>query len=273
MSQEDQGRFNNEPLSDLATDLEVAMEEVYERQVWDKIQRTVTDQPKDTPQNWVDVLPQATGEAPLPPPEEWPHKFVPDKNWMLVTGKTGQKTDPSEASTQVEAPEGELMELTDLDVELGVEDVQEVLDNYLTEDAVVVQNLIRVEPGLTGGEDPETVGVVVGTVEAMEVDLPVVFTAETMHLPMNTGLPKAPMGTFQPELTRPGYTLSLIGSVDTSPSPITAADNALLDIADPETQPLETSKAPEAGRPEGSPGQESPSKPGMTLRKRKPPPT
>ena len=118
------------------------MEEVYERQVQDKIQRMVTDQPKYTPQNPINVPPQATGEAPLLPPEEWLHKFVPDSNWMLVTGKAGQKTDPSEASTQVEAPEGELMELTDLDVELGVADVQEVLDNYLTEDAVAVQNLI-----------------------------------------------------------------------------------------------------------------------------------
>ena len=107
-----------------------------------------------------------------------------------------------------------------------------------------------------------------GTAEVMEVDPPMVFMAETMHLPMDTGLPEAPMGTFQPELTGPGYTPSLIGSVDTSPSPITAADNALLDVTDPETQPPETSKAPRAGRLEVSPGQESPSKPGMTLQKR-----
>ena len=118
------------------------------------------------------------------------------------------------------------MELTDLDVELGVADVQEVLNNYLTEDAVAVQNLIRVEPGLTGGETPETMKVVVETAEAMEVDPPMVFMAESTHLPMDTGLPKAPVGTFQPEVTRPRYTPSLIGSVDTPPSPITAADNA-----------------------------------------------
>ena len=137
---------------------------------------------------------------------------------------------------------------------------------------MAVQNLIHVEAGLTDGEALETMEVV-GTAEAMEVDPPMVFTAETMHLPMDTGLPEAPLGTFQPELTGPGYTLSLIGSVDTPPSPITATDNALLDVADPETQPPETSNAPGAGRPEGSPGQESPSKLGMTLWKRKPLPT
>ena len=263
MSQEDQDRFNNEPLSDSAMDLEVATEEVCERQVRDKIQRMVIDQPKDTPQNLVDVPPQATGRTPLLPLEEQPHKFVPDKNWTLVTGKTGRKT---------EALEGELVELTDLDVELGVKDVQEVLDNYLTEDAVAVQNLIHVELGLTGGEDLETMGVAVETVEAMEVDPPMVFKVETTHLPMHNRMPEAPMGTFQPELTSLRYTPSLIGSVDTPLSPITAADNTLLDVTDLETQSLKTSKAPGAGRPEGSPDQESPLKPGMTLWKRKPPP-
>ena len=138
---------------------------------------------------------------------------------------------------------------------------------------MAVQNLICIEPGLTGGEIPETIEAVVEVAEVMKVDPPMVFTAESTHLPMDTGFPGVPIGTFQPELTGPGYTPSLIGSMDTPPSPITAVDNALLDIADPETQPPETSKAPGAGRPEGSPGQESPSKPRMTLRNRKPPPT
>ena len=52
---------------------------------------------------------------------------------------------------------------------------------------------------------------------------------------MDTGLPKTPVGTFQPELTGAGYTPSLIGSLDTPPSPIMAADNALLDAVDQET--------------------------------------
>ena len=238
----------------------------------EKVQRMVTDQPEDTPQNPVNVLPQATGEAPLLLPEERPHRFIPDSNWTKVTGSSGQKTHPSEASTKVEAPAGELVELTNLDVELGVETVQDVFHDYLNEDAVAVQNLIRVEPGLTGGETPETLGTA-ETAEAMEVDPLMVFMAESMHLPMDTGLPEAPMGTFQLELTGAGYTPSFIGSVNTPPSPIMATDNTLLDLIDPETQPLEISKAPGAGRPEGSPGQESPSKPGMTLWKRKPPPT
>ena len=38
MTPEDKDRFNNEPLSDLATDLEVATEEVYERHVWERAQ-------------------------------------------------------------------------------------------------------------------------------------------------------------------------------------------------------------------------------------------
>ena len=148
----------------------------------------------------------------------------------------------------MKAPAGELAVLTDLDVELGVEDVQQVLDDYLTEDAVAVWDLIRAEPGLTGSEIPEIVEAVVETAEAMEVDQPLVLMAEPMHLPMDTGLPETPVGTSQPELTGSGYTPSLIGSLDTPPSRIMAADNALLDAVDQETPPPDTSKAPGAGR-------------------------
>ena len=176
--------------------------------------------------------PQATGEASLPAPEEHPHKFVLDSNWTMLTEKTGRDTDPSETPTEVNALAGELVVLTDLDVELGVEDVQQVLDNYLTEDAMAVRDLIHAEPGLTGSEIPEIVEAVVETAEAMEVDQPLVLTVESLHLPMDTGLPKAPVGTFQLELTGAGYTPSLIGSPDTPPSPITATDNALLDAVD-----------------------------------------
>ena len=209
----------------------------------------------------------------MPAPEECPHKFVPDSNWKMLTRKTGRDTDPLETPTEVKALAGELAVLTDLDVELGVEDVQQVLDDYLSEDAVAVQDLIHAELGLTGSEILEIVEAVVETAEAMEVDQPLVLMVESMHLPMDTRLPEAPVGTFQPELTGVGYTLSLIGSPDTLPSPITATNNALLDAVDRGTPPPDISKAPGAGRPEGSPGQESPPKPGMTLRKRKPPPT
>ena len=161
------------------------------------------------------------------------------------------------------------MVLTDLDGELGVDDVKEVLSDYLTEDAVAVWDLLLSELGLTSGESTE----ILEAAEAMEVDPPMMLVDEVTHLPMDTGQPSVPSGTFQPELTELGYTPSLIGSMDTPPSPITAEDNALLDITDPGAQTLETSKAPGAGRLEGSLSQGSPSKPGMTLQKRKPPPT
>ena len=272
MTPEDKDRFNNEPLSDVATDFEVATEEVYEQHVRETAQRVAADQSEDMSHELAMAPPQATREASLPAPEERPHKFVSDSNWTMLTGKTGQDTDPLETPTEVKAPAGELAVLTDLDMELGVEDVQQVLDDYLTEDAMVVRDLNRIEPGLNGSEIPENVEAVVETAEAMEVDQPLVLMAEPMHLPMDTRLPEAPVGTFQPELTGAGYTLSLIGSPDTPPSPIMAANNALLDAVDRGTPPPDISKAPGAGRPEGSPGQGSPPKPGMTLWKRKPPP-
>ena len=80
--------------------------------------------------------------------------------------------------------------------------------------------------------------------EAMEVDQPMMLVAEVMHLPMDTGQPGIPVGTFQPELMGLGYTLSLIGSMDTPTSPIMDVDNALLDVTDPGAQAPETSKGP-----------------------------
>ena len=123
--------------------------------------------------------------------------------------------------------------------------------------------------GLTGSESTEFLE----ATEAMEVDQPVMLVAKAMHLPMDTGQSGVPSGTFQPELTGAGYTPSLISRMDTPPSPITDVDNTLLDNTDPGAQTPETSKAPGAGRPEGLPSQGSPSKTGMTLWKRKPPPT
>ena len=148
--------------------------------------------------------------------------------------------------------------LTDLEAELGVEDVKEVLGNYLSEDAVAVWDLLLTEPGLTGGESME----ILEAAEAMEVDQPMMLVAKVMHLPMDTRQSSVLSGTFQLELMGLGYTPSLIGSMDTPPSPITDADNALLDITDPRAQALETSKAPGAGRLEGSPSQGSPQRQG-----------
>ena len=159
--------------------------------------------------------------------------------------------------------------LMDLEAELGAENVKEVLGNYLSEDAMAVQDLLLSELGFTGSESTEFLE----AAEAMEVDQPMMLVAKATHLPMDTGQPGVPSGTFQPELTGLGYTPSLISSMDTPLSPITDVDNALLDITDPGAQAPETSKAPGAGRLEGSPSQGSPSKTGMTLWKRKPPPT
>ena len=160
--------------------------------------------------------------------------------------------------------------LTDLEVELGAENVKEVLGDYLSEDAMAVWDLLLKEPGLTGGSESTEF---LEATEAMEVDQLVMLVAEATHLPMDTRQSGVPLGTFQPELTGVGYTPSLIGSMDTPPLPIMDADNTLLDNTDPGAQAPETSKAPGAGRPEGSPSQGSPSRTGMTLRKRKPPPT
>ena len=181
---------------------------------------------------------------------------------------TGQSNDLPEAQAQAGDPE-ELVVLTDLEVELGAENVKEVLSDYLSEDAVAVRDLLLKEPGLTGSESTEFLE----AAEAMEVDQPVMLVAKAMHLPMDTGQSSVLSGTFHPELMGAGYTPSLIGSMDTPPSPITDVDNTLLDNTDPGDQAPETFKAPGAGRPEGLPSQGSPSKTGMTLRKRKLPPT
>ena len=58
------------------------------------------------------------------------------------------------------------MVLTDLEVELGAENVKEVLGDYLSEDAVAVWDLLLNEPGLTGSESTEFLE----AAEAMEVD-------------------------------------------------------------------------------------------------------
>ena len=80
MTPEDKDRFNTEPSSDMATDLEVATEEVHERQVRERAKRVAADQPEVTSHEPVMAPPQATREASLPPREGHPHKFVPDSN-------------------------------------------------------------------------------------------------------------------------------------------------------------------------------------------------
>ena len=277
MSREELDRFYNEAPPAVVSDLEVAMEEVYDWGCQDSVRRMGNDQPippsraEDTPQDLPGMLPQVTRETHPAPTEERPHKFFPDSNWVLIT-RSQTETSQSDSLRVAQAQAGalgELVVLMDLEVELGAEDVRDILDDHLTEDAVAVWDMLLSELGLTGGESTE----ILEAPEAMEVDPPMTLMAEAAHLPMDIGQSGVPLGTFQPELTGPGYTPSLIGSMDTPPSPITAEDNTLLDITDPGAQTLEISKAPGAGRPEGSLSQGSPSKSGMTLWKRKPPPT
>ena len=87
----------------------------------------------------------------------------------------------------------------------------------------------------------------------IEVDPQVEPTVETQDQPMETEQLESPPGTFQSELTSLRYTPSLIGSADSLPSPMTAADNALLDTPDPEVPGPDQSKAPGASHLEGSP--------------------
>ena len=265
MNQEELDRFYSEPPPTEPSDLEVAMEEVHDKGCWESAQRT--DQPippsraEEVPVEPPDAPPQVTEKAQPSFMGERPHKFIPDSNWMMITGsqtRTGQSSDLLEAQAQARDME-ELVILTDLEAELGAENVKEVLGDYLSEDAVAVQDLLLKELGLTGGSESTEF---LEAAEAMEVDQPVMLVAEATHLPMDTRQSGVPLGTFQPELTGVGYTPSLIGSMDTPPSPITDADNALLDNTDPGAQAPETSKAPGAGRPEGLPSQGSPSKTG-----------
>ena len=277
MTWEELDRFYSEPPA-VVSDLEVATKEVYDQNCQENAQREGSDQPippsraeEESPDLPV-MPPQVAEGVQLSLPEERPHKFVLGGGWTMITEsrtRTSENDRLPVTEAQTRALEGDLPVLMDINAELGAENIQEVLGDYLTEDAVAVRDLLLIELGLTGGESTE----ILVTTEAMEVDPPTVFMAEMEHQPMETRQLNVPPGTFQLELTKPGYTPSLIGSTDTPPSPITAVDNALLDVTDVETPVPDTSKAPGAGRPEGSLTQGSPSKSGMTLWKRKPPPT
>ena len=91
-------------------------------------------------------------------------------------------------------------------------------------------------------------------------------TAEMQDQPMETKQTESSPGSFCRELMELDYTPSLISSPDSPPSPITPMENALPDTPASETLGQDQSKAPGAGRLEGSP-----SKLGITLRKRKQP--
>ena len=76
-----------------------------------------------------------------------------------------------------------------------MENIQEILGNYLSEDAVAMWNLLLSELGLSGGKSTE----ILEAAEVMEVDPPMVFMAEMEHQPMETGQLNVPLGTFQLE--------------------------------------------------------------------------
>ena len=100
-------------------------------------------------------------------------------------------------------------------------------------------------PELTGDEHTEAMDA--DTVPPLEL---AAKAQETRDQPIETEQSEPSLGTFQPELGMPGYTLSLIGSADSPLSPITAKGNAQLD-ADPDVPGEGQSKATGARRPEG----------------------
>ena len=265
--------FYQEPGPDNLSELEQATEDVYHQQVKDAAQREVGDHPlppsRAETRNPPGPQPPSHEDKPSPQPpeqEDWPHKFQPGPDWQMVTpSKTGSSTEGAQ-------PAGTLPGLDPLDQKLGKDQVTDVLGDYVEEQQTAIKTPIHDNPGLTGSESPE----------AMEVDPqpplesaaetplesvtkpPPESVANTQDQAMETEPTESSPGTFQPELGTPGYTPSLIGSAHLLPSPIMAEDNALLD-ADPDAPGLAQSKAPGAGRLEGSP------KSKMTLQKRKQP--
>ena len=69
MSREELDQFYSEPVPTVVSDLEVATEEVYDKECQDSAWRTGSDQPippsraEDTPWHPPGMLPQVTGEA------------------------------------------------------------------------------------------------------------------------------------------------------------------------------------------------------------------
>ena len=248
LSKDEFHRFYQEPGLDTPSELEQATEDVYHWQVEDEAQRESDGH--SLPPSCADGAEIRNSPGPQPPShegqqssqppkqEDRPHKFQPRPDWHMVTpSNTGSST--------VGVQPG----LDPLDQELGKDDMNDILGNYLEEQQSAVCDLIRANPGLTGSE----------SLEAMDVDLTLpseVITephlppvADTQDQAIDTKPPETSLGTFQPELGMPSYTPSLIGSTNMPPSPITAEDNALLDAdpdADLDTLGLSQSKAPGA---------------------------
>ena len=258
-------RFYQELELDDPSELEKATEDVYHRAVEDTAQWEGVDWPippsctdeaqtRNSPglqlPDYEDTPDCQTQPAPSMPPDR-AHKFEPGPDWTKITKSRMSLGAP-------EAPPG-TTPTDSLDKELGKDKFNDVLGDYLeeTETESAVKNLLWAHPELAGNEAPEVMD--------MDEQPPPESIAETQGVgdkPMETEQTGVSPGSFQPELRMSGYNQSLVGSTDQPPSPVMAKENALLD-ADPDAPGLNQSKAPGAGRPDGSPGSK------MVLQKRK----
>ena len=249
-------RFYQEPELEDPLELEKATKDVYRRAVEDAAQREGVDRPippsctdKAETRNslrvqlpdYEDTPDRQTQPAASTPPDR-AHKFERGPDWTKIM----------ESRTSPGAPEAQpsTTPADSLDKELGKDKVNDVLGDYLqvTETDSALKNLLWAHPELAGNEVPEAVD--------MDKQPPLESVAEMQGVgdqPMETEQTGVSPGSFQPELGMPGYNQSLVGSTDQLPSPVTAEENALLDT-DPDAPGPNQSKAPEAGRLDGSPG-------------------
>ena len=213
--------FNQEPGPDTPSELEQATEDIYRRQVKDEAQRESDGH--SLPPSCADGAeirnspglqpPSHEGQQSSQPPEQEdrPHKFQPRPDWHMVTPS-------STGSSTVGVQPG----LDPLDQELGKDDVNDILGNYLEEQQSAVRDLTFAHnPGLTRSESPEAMDVDLALPSEVITDPPLPPIADTQDQAMETEPPETSLGTFQPELGMPSYTPSLIGSANTLPSPIT----------------------------------------------------
>ena len=261
-------RFYQEPGPDDPSELEQATEDVCHQvdedaAQWEELDQHIPPSRADKAEtrnspgvqlpDYEDTPDSQTKPAPSAPLDQ-PHKFELGPDWTKIM----------ESQTSLGTPEAQpdTTPTNSFDKELGKDKVNDVLGDYLqeTETESAVKNLLRAHPELAGNDTPE----------AMDVDdqPPPESVAETQGVrdqPMETEQTEqtgVSPGSFQPELGMPGYNQSLVRSTDQPSSPVTAEKNALLD-ADPDAPGLNQSKAPGAGRPDGSPGSK------MVLQKRK----
>ena len=124
LSEQEFQQFYNQLEPEVPSELELETEDVLhctmEEATWtDSGNWSVVPSLADEMQQWDNSpgqQPQQSAE-----PEEQPHKFQPDSNWVQVSGDNA------------------VAEFDNLDMELGKEKVKDVLGNYFTETEAVVQ--------------------------------------------------------------------------------------------------------------------------------------